>query len=246
MCRSQLETGNLTAKNTVLSRKSRKKIPSVAAHDGAVFVATALFCDTVEQEQNTEDDMTDKPAIALQIDDSVMRDALMWCIPAHIACEIADADGPYDAVLTDRTAHGEGTEDTDTSAVPVVRVQYPFRLGRILQKLERLFADDAQDTIAIGPYLFKPFQMMITHEGEAIRLTEKERDILMRLYREKGGYVTRQALLDDVWQYADTVETHTLETHIYRLRQKVEKDPANPALVMTDDDGYYLGFYDEP
>jgi DNA-binding response OmpR family regulator len=80
---------------------------------------------------------------------------------------------------------------------------------------------------------------------DEIRLTEKERDILLCLLAAKaqgegGGAVERRALLDRVWGYAETVETHTLETHIYRLRQKIEMDPASPQYLLTDGTGYRL------
>jgi hypothetical protein len=73
--------------------------------------------------------------------------------------------------------------------------------------------------------------------GEPLRLTEKEVAILLYLY-QAGGAVSKAEILARVWGYADTAETHTLETHIYRLRQKIERDPSNPAIVLTDGDGY--------
>ena len=75
---------------------------------------------------------------------------------------------------------------------------------------------------------------------QKLKLTDKERDILLTLIGAGGQPVTRQALLDEVWAYAPGVETHTLETHIYRLRQKIEADPADPRIVLTDDAGYKI------
>ena len=75
---------------------------------------------------------------------------------------------------------------------------------------------------------------------EAVQLTEKERDLLLALHRRGGAIVTRRELLDEVWGYGDGIETHTLETHIYRLRQKIEDDPANPVHLMTEEPGYRL------
>ena len=76
--------------------------------------------------------------------------------------------------------------------------------------------------------------------GQILRLTDKEQDILMCLHQNQDQHVDRQRLLDLVWGYADGVETHTLETHIYRLRQKIETDPTKPNFLMTDEHGYYL------
>jgi DNA-binding response OmpR family regulator len=72
-----------------------------------------------------------------------------------------------------------------------------------------------------------------------IRLTEKETRLICFL-KEKGGYVSRDELLGTIWGYVDGVETHTLETHIYRLRQKIEKNPSIPEIILTKDDGYMI------
>ena len=74
--------------------------------------------------------------------------------------------------------------------------------------------------------------------GKQVRLTEKETEILLFLYKHKGKTVARDVLLRAVWHYADNAQTHTLETHIYRLRQKIEQDPARPAIVVTTHNGY--------
>lgn len=96
--------------------------------------------------------------------------------------------------------------------------------------------------IIIGTYTLDTYNHFLTGgsgNGE-IRLTEKESAILLCLYKAGGGIVSRQAMLDEVWGYAQDVETHTLETHIYRLRQKIEKDPSNPEILKTEEDGYSL------
>ena len=78
--------------------------------------------------------------------------------------------------------------------------------------------------------------------GGTIRLTDKEVHILSFLAVQEGASVLRETLLEEVWGYARSVETHTLETHLYRLRQKIEDDPSRPALLMTDEKGYRLVF----
>lgn len=89
---------------------------------------------------------------------------------------------------------------------------------------------------------FHPSEYNLNKNGQSIRLTEKETALLEILVKAKGEAVHRDILLQNVWRYAPDVETHTLETHIYRLRQKIEDDPANPMIVVTHDDGdgYYL------
>ena len=73
-----------------------------------------------------------------------------------------------------------------------------------------------------------------------VRLTEKETAILRFLYRAGQMPVSRETLLQEVWGYNSGVTTHTLETHIYRLRQKIEKDAANPEILVTEAGGYKL------
>ena len=87
-----------------------------------------------------------------------------------------------------------------------------------------------------------PVAMILQNEetGIDIKLTEKERDLLFFLYAQNGEIASRDMILQKLWGYADGVETHTLETHFYRLRQKIEKDPANPELLVTSDAGYIL------
>ena len=83
-------------------------------------------------------------------------------------------------------------------------------------------------------------KLLVTEDDKKIRLTEKETNILKYLYRAGGKPVARDELLAEVWGYNAAVTTHTLETHIYRLRQKVEPDPAHARLLLTDAGGYRL------
>jgi DNA-binding response OmpR family regulator len=121
----------------------------------------------------------------------------------------------------------------------------PFRLGVLLARVRaqlRQFelSDDA--TFPIGPYSFRPSAKMLLNAetDRKIHLTEKETAILKYLYRMGDRPVTREILLDEVWGYNAGVTTHTLETHIYRLRQKVEPDPANAKILVTEPGGYRL------
>ncbi len=120
----------------------------------------------------------------------------------------------------------------------------PFRLAELLARLRaqlRNFESSEDAVFSIGPYTFRPAAKMLsdpTH-NRRIRLTEKEAAILKYLYRA-GAPVARQELLGEVWGYNAGVTTHTLETHIYRLRQKIEPDPANARLLLTESGGYRL------
>ncbi|MCB9988049.1 MAG: winged helix-turn-helix domain-containing protein [Rhodospirillales bacterium] len=121
----------------------------------------------------------------------------------------------------------------------------PFRMGALLDRLAKHLRENKTviaDEVVFGSCILYPVESKIVcgKERRTIRLTEKERDMLLRLYQQKGAVVSRQELLDDVWGYAAGLETHTLETHIYRLRQKIEDDPANPMLLVTEEPGYRL------
>jgi DNA-binding response OmpR family regulator len=120
----------------------------------------------------------------------------------------------------------------------------PFKLPVLLARLRAQLRQHEQSENAVfqlGPYLFKPAQKMLIDAAERkIRLTEKETNILKFLYRAPEGVVPRDVLLHEVWGYNAGVTTHTLETHIYRLRQKIEPDPSNVSLLLTESGGYRL------
>ena len=106
----------------------------------------------------------------------------------------------------------------------------------------RIFENSEDAVFTIGPYLFRPSAKLLqdTLRNKRIRLTEKESAILKFLYRSGPTPVARQVLLNEVWGYNASVTTHTLETHIYRLRQKIEPDPERLRLLITEQGGYRL------
>lgn len=96
-------------------------------------------------------------------------------------------------------------------------------------------------TLAIGPFMLVPMKKTVTRaDGSIQRLTGKEVEILRHLHRARGTTVARKALLEEIWGYNTRVNTHTLETHIYRLRRKLETDPTAPRLIVTERGGYRL------
>ena len=118
--------------------------------------------------------------------------------------------------------------------------KFPVLLARIRAQLRQ--HEQSEDAVfQLGPYPFKPaMKMLITSDDRKIRLTEKETNILKFLYRSTEGVVPRDVLLHEVWGYNAGVTTHTLETHIYRLRQKIEPDPSSARLLVTESGGYRL------
>lgn len=123
-------------------------------------------------------------------------------------------------------------------------VAKPFRFAVLLARIRaqlRQYEQSEDATFVVGPYTFKPGQKVLLDEkGVKIRLTEKESAIIKYLYRSGAKVVGRDELLEEVWGYNSGVTTHTLETHVYRLRQKIEKDPSNVSLLVTESGGYKL------
>jgi len=123
-------------------------------------------------------------------------------------------------------------------------VAKPFRFAVLLARIRAQLRqhEASEDAVfSVGPYSFRPGSKMLTGaNARKVRLTEKETAILRFLYRAGQLPVSRETLLQEVWGYNSGVTTHTLETHVYRLRQKVENDAANPAILVTDAGGYKL------
>ena len=121
----------------------------------------------------------------------------------------------------------------------------PFKFGVLLARMRaHLRQHEKAETasLVIGPYTFRPAVKILERENDhkRIRLTEKETNILKFLYRERDSSVSRETLLHEVWGYNAGVTTHTLETHIYRLRQKIEENPSEAQILLTDEGGYRL------
>ena len=142
----------------------------------------------------------------------------------------------------------QSADETDFNAdeVPVLKMaDGPHRFGADLQRIVAALNPTADENYDIGPYKLRRWERALFRQGvessaEPIILTDLECDILIHLAQSEGQSVSRNELLQNVWGYNAAVETHTLETHIYRLRQKIEVDPSDPQILMTRDDGYCL------
>ena len=123
-------------------------------------------------------------------------------------------------------------------------VTKPFRFAVLLARIRSHLRqhEHSEDAVfQIGPYTFKPAsKILVRDDNKKIRLTEKETSIIKFLYRSGEQAISRETLLQDVWGYNAGVSTHTLETHIYRLRQKIERDPAHAEILVTEGGGYKL------
>lgn len=123
-------------------------------------------------------------------------------------------------------------------------VSKPFRFSVLLARIRTQLHQYKQNEwtgFRIGSYLFKPRQkLLIDQHNNKTRLTEKETEILTFLYCTKDQIISRETLLKKIWGYNENVVTHTLETHIYRLRQKIEKNPSHAQILIADNNGYRL------
>jgi DNA-binding response OmpR family regulator len=145
---------------------------------------------------------------------------------------LTGADGEADTIL----GLDSGANDYITK---------PFRLNVLLARLRAQLRqhEASEDAVfAIGPYTFRPSAKTLSDDAKRrkVRLTEKETAILKYLYRAGEKTIGRAILLNEVWGYNSGVTTHTLETHVYRLRQKIERDPAKAEILITEPGGYRL------
>ncbi len=118
----------------------------------------------------------------------------------------------------------------------------PARLGELLRRIVRMLAEPVLylDDVDLGTCVFRPQAKTVRRGDDDVALTDREVDILAYLLRHRGRAVTRDELLGNVWQYSKDVDSHTLETHIYRLRQKIEDSAETPRLLLTAAGGYRL------
>lgn len=159
-------------------------------------------------------------------------------------CRRLRADGLRAPIVMLTGADDDGRAARDAGATDALAK--PIKLALLLTRIRgHLRQHDQSDDAAIqlGPYSFRPAAKLLfdtERQNKRIRLTEKESAILRYLHRAAGKVVARETLLAEVWGYNAAVTTHTLETHIYRLRQKIERDPADARLLLTDAGGYRL------
>ena len=175
--------------------------------------------------------------------DLVMLDVGLPDMDGREACKLLRKSGFKSPIvmLTGNVSDADMILGLDSGANDYVTKPFKFAvlLARIRAQLRQ--HEQSEDAVfKIGPYTFKPAaKVLIRADNRKVRLTEKETNILKYLQRA-GGTVSREVLLHEVWGYNPAVSTHTLETHIYRLRQKIEKDPSHAQLLLTESGGYRL------
>jgi len=176
--------------------------------------------------------------------DLVIMDVGLPDIDGREAVKILRKSGFRSPVIMLTAQDGEADTILGLEAGANDYVTKPFRFAVLLARIrahlrQHESSDDA--IFAIGPYSFRPgAKLLVTEKGSKVRLTEKETAILRFLYRAGQRVIGRDVLLQEVWGYNANVTTHTLETHIYRLRQKIEVDPGRARILLTESGGYKL------
>jgi DNA-binding response OmpR family regulator len=185
-----------------------------------------------------------RAATASQAPDLVIMDIGLPDMDGREAVRLLRAEGFRRPVilLTGRDSDADTVIGLEAGANDYV--VKPFRFAVLLARIRvqmRQHEASAEAEFQIGKYTFRPAnKMLLDNRGGKLRLTEKEAAILRFLHRAERQSVARETLLREVWGYNSNVTTHTLETHIYRLRQKIEDNPAEAQLLVTDGGGYKL------
>ncbi|MBV8493758.1 MAG: response regulator transcription factor [Alphaproteobacteria bacterium] len=177
--------------------------------------------------------------------DAILLDIGLPDLDGRELCRCLRQKGITAPIVMLTAADSEADTVTGLEAGANDYVTKPFRLGVLIARLrahlrQSEHSDDA--VLTIGPYSFQPgAKLMVDPSGrKKVRLTEKETAILKYLYRAGDRVIGRDTLLGEVWGYNAGVTTHTLETHVYRLRQKIERDPAHAEILVTEPGGYRL------
>ncbi|MEE1561607.1 MAG: response regulator transcription factor [Alphaproteobacteria bacterium] len=177
--------------------------------------------------------------------DVIILDVGLADIDGREVCRLMRRNGVKSPIIMLTSADTDSDTILGLDAGANDYVTKPFRMGVLLARLRAHIrqherSDDAIFTI--GPYTFQPSaKLLVDNEtNKKVRLTDKETAILKYLYRSGDRVVGRDVLLDEVWGYNAGVTTHTLETHVYRLRQKIERDPSNARILLTEPGGYRL------
>ncbi len=201
----------------------------------------------IREEFETYEAATGEAALALLKElnfDIMLMDVGLPDIDGRELCRLIRRQGIKAPIIMLTARDGEADTILGLDAGANDYITKPFKISILLARLRAHLrqheqSDDAVFTI--GPYQFRPSaKVLIAGDSRKIRLTEKETAILKYLYRAGNQMITRETLLNEVWGYNAAVTTHTLETHVYRLRQKIETDPSNADILVTATGGYQL------
>jgi DNA-binding response OmpR family regulator len=212
-----------------------------------------MLCDSLLEQFSVQGEFTALAALTAaegikaavsELTDAVILDVNLPDMDGREACKAMRRSGYKGPVimLTGQATDADAILGLECGANDYVIKPFKFAvlLARVRAHLrQHEQSDDA--AFRIGPYTFRPgAKLLIGEDNGKVRLTEKETAILKYLYRAGRQVVGREVLLHEVWGYSAGVTTHTLETHVYRLRQKIERDPSSAELLVTEAGGYKL------
>jgi len=177
--------------------------------------------------------------------DVILLDVGLPDMDGREACRLMRRGGVKSPIIMLTAADSDADTILGLDAGANDYVSKPFRLNVLLARLRAQLRqhEQSEDAVfSVGPYTFMPSSKMLLDDetSKKVRLTEKETAILKYLYRSGDKVVGRDTLLGEVWGYNAGVTTHTLETHVYRLRQKIERDPSQAVILVTEPGGYKL------
>ena len=177
--------------------------------------------------------------------DIILLDVSLPDIDGCEVCRVMRRNGVKTPMIMLTEAYTDADTILDREAGANDYITKPFRIGVLIARLRAHIREHERSehaVFAIGPYTFRPAakQLLDNETNKKVRLTDKEASIIKYLFLAGERVVSRDILLDKVWGYNAGVTTHTLETHVYRLRQKIERNPSNAVLLVTEPNGYRL------
>jgi DNA-binding response OmpR family regulator len=225
---------------------SRKKILLVDDDDSL----RKALADQLELHEEFETSEVEDAASALEALDQAEFDAILLDVAlpdmdGRDVCRLIRRKGIHTPVIMITGLDGEADAILGLDSGANDYVTKPFRLGVLLARLrahmrQHDLSEDA--AFSVGPYTFKPSAKQLHHNAMSkdISLSDKESAILKHLYRAGDAAVSCDTLYNEIWDHAATLHTHTLQTHIYRLRQKIEDNPSHPEIIVSEHGGYRL------
>jgi len=180
--------------------------------------------------------------IEVQIDNDVIRSGIEKAVAPLLgtdAISIIITAPSKDAI---KIQHSGSQASSAREVLLSCPVKPSHLCASISNMLKKHTVPNFKEVFDLGDYVFEPaeFHLKSQQSDKTISLTEKERNILWCLCTQKQQILSREALLKKIWNYVPDIETHTLETHIYRLRQKIEPDPSHPQIIVTAEHGYRI------
>ena len=205
------------------------------------------LADQLELHEEFETSQVETGSDALEAEnfDAVLLDVGLPDMDGREVCRALRRKGVHTPIIMLTALEGEAGTILGLDSGTNDYVTKPFRVGVLLARLRSQLcqyelSEDA--SFPVGPYTFRPAAKILHHnlEDRDISLSDKESAILKYLYRAGDAMATCDTLYSEIWDYNATLMTHTLQTHIYRLRQKIEEHPSQPGILVSEPGGYRL------